>query len=181
LTREPPTGGARRLTLDDVSQAVAIIIGAILGAVLAVGGSITVVELQARHQRHDERDLACRKAYSDLLATSHNLLQYTQMMHLTMAIRSGITEGWDVVSKTRKADGPAGALGVDAPRDGPFKHCVGGSVNRRLAGRHPVGERPHRSMRGSGLDRDSSRRRPGPDHEGHRRGEMDTGATGVLG
>jgi hypothetical protein len=89
-----------------VSQAVAIVVGAILGSVLAVGGSITVVELQARHQRQDERDLARRKAYSDLLATSHNLLQYAQMMHLTMAIRSGITEGWDVVSKTRKPMDP---------------------------------------------------------------------------
>ncbi len=89
-----------------MSQAIAIIVGAILGAVLAVGGSIVVVELQARHRRHDQRDLACRKAYSDLLATSHNLLQYAQLMHLTMAIRSGLAEGWDVASKTRKPIDP---------------------------------------------------------------------------
>jgi hypothetical protein len=95
-----------RLPFLDMSQAVAIIVAAIIGAVLAVGGSITVVELQARRQHRHDRQAACRKAYSDLLATSTNLLQYAQMLHVTMATRSGLTEGVDVLSKVRKPIDP---------------------------------------------------------------------------
>ena len=89
-----------------MSQAIAIIVAAIIGAILAVGGSITIVELQAKHQRRQDRDSGRRKAYSDLLASSSNLLQYAQMLHVTMATRSGLAEGMDVLSKVRKPIDP---------------------------------------------------------------------------
>lgn len=89
-----------------MSQGVAIIVGAIIGALIAVVGSVTVVQIQARQQRRQDRNSARRKAYGDLLASSSNLLHFAQMMQITMAVRSGLGEGIDVLTKTRKPVDP---------------------------------------------------------------------------
>jgi hypothetical protein len=76
---------------------------AALGASLLTGGfSLGISELQALHRRRAHRRDEQRQAYTELLAYAGLLGQSANVLHLTMAIRSGLVEGLDVALGARR-------------------------------------------------------------------------------
>jgi hypothetical protein len=89
-----------------VSDAWAVVVAGLGGSALTGLVAWGLGERQAAQSRRERQQQERRKAYSELLGHSTQVLQLAAALHQTMAARSGLVEGIDVALHHRKPMDP---------------------------------------------------------------------------